>query len=143
MAPNTCSVSFPHAVLCGILHAQLETYWSYKDVLSIKRFLPLLEISFLWFRAVCEIWMESYGSRHALQPFSTLHFVCIYTHNSKITGCIQMFLISHECSAIMRYPVPVLGLNARYDWLVMLLKTHCSVFPVSHLCHARVSQKKP
>ena len=81
----------------------------------------LSEISIFWVRAVYEIRLASYGSKHALQPRSDTPFVHTYAHNLKTTGCIWMLYISNDCHTIrhIQFLVP----NTRH-----------SLFPIYHLC---------
>ena len=76
-------------------------------------------VSIFWGRAVCEIQLVSYESKHASQPLPRWHFVhtCIYTHNSKITGCKWMFYmyISNNCSYYQRCLFSRLELDAIYN----------------------------
>ena len=51
-----------------------------------------LEMSIFCVRTECEIWLVSYGSKHALQSVSDKPFVCTYMHNLKLQ-------VIHGCSA--------------------------------------------
>ena len=60
----------------------------------------LSEMSIFWVRAVCEIRLVRYGSKHALQSLSDMLFACTFMHNLKTTGRIGTFYISNDCSSI-------------------------------------------
>ena len=73
------AVFFLYAILCLLtrITQKLKFVWGCSTYQTTA---PLLEISPLWLGVVCEIWMVSYGSKHATQPFSDTTF-CVYLHS--------------------------------------------------------------
>ena len=60
-----------------------------------------MEISIFWVRAVCEMWLASYTSKHATQLLLIWHFVCTSTRNLKTTGRIWMFYCTYQKTALL------------------------------------------
>ena len=81
------AVAFLYAILC-------KRHFTYQTIALLSEILILLV------RPVCELLLESYGSKYVLQPLSDTTFLHTYTHNSITTGCIQTFYISNDCSTL-------------------------------------------
>ena len=57
---------------------------------------------------------ELYGLKYASQPLSGTIYIytfCAYMNNLNTTGCIQTLMLYYQ-----RCPIPVIELDARYDW---------------------------
>ena len=120
MPPNTHWVFFVYAILC-LLRC---TTWKLKVIWggSTYQMTALLsEISVLWVRAVSEIQLASYGSKHASQPLSdTTYILCVLKLlNQKLQSCMDVvhmewLLYNQRCL------FSSLELDVRYKWQVMV-----------------------
>ena len=50
----------------------------------------LLEIFLVCFRAVCELWLASYGPKHTSRSLSDTPFNAYFMYNSKTTHCLHL-----------------------------------------------------
>ena len=97
MDPNMHCNLFPIPHLCALtlITRKLQAVYGHSTYQMTGL---LLEMSILCLRAVCEIWLVSYGSKHTFQSLSNKPFVCTYLYNLKTIGRIWAFYVSHNCT---------------------------------------------
>ena len=82
----------------------------------------LSEVSIILVRAVCELLLASYGSKHTMFRYDIL---CVLTLITQSTDCTQTFYISNDCSTLGDVYF-LLEWNVRYEWQLRL-QTHIAV----------------
>ena len=81
-------------------------------------------MSFFWVRAVCEIWLASYGFKHTYQS----HFDTPFVHASHINYRSYVDVLHIEqLLYYQKHSLCVLELHERSDWRTMTPNTHWSV----------------
>ena len=89
--------------------------WVVHGCSMYQRTALLSETFIFWVRASCEIWLVSYGSKHALQCFSDKPFVSIFTQLKKYRSYIDVqhleWLLYYQ-----RHSLCGLELHKRFKW---------------------------
>ena len=56
----------------------------------------ILSKTFFWYRAVCELWLASYGPKHASWSLFDTPFCAYFKYNTKTTGCLQLYYTPND-----------------------------------------------
>ena len=126
----------------------------------------ILSKTFLfWYRAVYELWLTSYGPKHASWSLFDTPFCAYFKYNSKTTGCLQLYYTPNDssttedalfhvksCKAVVTYKlqlranIAVLLFVRKYEWqqnsgrLQMYYNTVTTDFlPTLHLLYRKTN----
>ena len=100
------NICFVHLLLCLFLCCFLSFFsithnsklWSVYKCSTYATNALVSEIFVFWFRAVCKLWLVSYGPKHASQSLSDTPFCAYFKYNSKTTSCLLLYYTLNDSS---------------------------------------------